>query len=111
MAPVLVPIMLLLSSMIMAFAWLGHMRFRKRPFHVALIASWLMVLPEYLLNVSAFRWGREFYTGAQMAAFNMSAGVICVALVARMFLKERIRKRQWLGFALMALAVILIRCR
>jgi uncharacterized protein (DUF486 family) len=109
MAPILVLVMLFLSSAIMALAWLGHMRFRTRSLRVALIASWLMVLPEYLLNVAAFRWGNDFYTGAQMAAFNMSAGVVCVALVSRLFLKERIRKRQWLGFVLMALAVVLIR--
>jgi drug/metabolite transporter (DMT)-like permease len=46
-----------------------------------------------------------------MAAFNMSAGVVCVALVARVFLREPIRRRQWLGFALMACAVVLIRYR
>lgn len=111
MAPILVPAMLLLSSSIMAFAWLGHMRFRDKPFRVALLASWLMVMPEYLLNVAAFRWGNGFYTGAQMGAFNMAAGVICVALVARWFLREPILKRQWLGFALMALAVVLVRNR
>ncbi len=108
-----VPVMLFVSSIIMALAWLGHIRLRNRPFHVGLLLSWLMVLPEYMLNVSAFRWGNEIYTGAQMAAFNMAAGVICVALVARFFLKEPIRKRQWLGFALMALARMGVsgRCR
>ena len=109
MAPILVPVMLFTSSLIMAFAWLGHIRLRSQRFYVALLASWVMVLPEYILNVTAFRWGSTFYTGAQMAAFNMAAGVICVALVARLFLKEPIRWRQWLGFALMAFSVVLIR--
>jgi len=109
MAPILVPVMLFASSVIMAFAWLGHVRLRFRSFGFALVLSWVMVLPEYVLNVTAFRWGNSIYTGAQMAAFNMAAGVICVALVARLFLREPIRKRQWLGFALMAAAIVLIR--
>ncbi|MFT5052842.1 MAG: hypothetical protein ACI8QZ_004280 [Chlamydiales bacterium] len=109
MALVVVPVMLLVSSIIMAFAWLGHARLRDRPFHVSLVVSWLMVFPEYVLNVTAFRWGNQVYTGAQMAAFNMATGVICVALVARLFLREPIGKRQWLGFVLMALAIVLIR--
>ena len=109
MALFLVPILLFTSSIIMAFAWLGHIRLRNRAFHVSLLMSWFMVLPEYVINVTAFRWGRDFYTGAQMAAFNMAAGVICAALVARFFLKEPIRRRQWLGFVLMAAAIVLIR--
>lgn len=109
MAFVAVPLLLFLSSVIMAFAWLGHIRLRSRPFRVALLLSWFMVLPEYVLNVIAFRWGSAFYSGAQMAAFNMAAGVICVALVARLFLREPILLRQWLGFALMAAAIVLIR--
>ena len=113
MTEVVVPILLFLSSLIMAFAWLGHIRFRSKGFRIALIASWFMVLPEYVLNVIAFRWGNEAqtYTAAQMAAFNMAAGVICVALVARWFLKEPIRRRQWLGFALMVVAILLIRLK
>ncbi len=108
---VVVPLLLLIASTVMAFAWLGHIRFRHKTFTLALVASWLMVLPEYLLNVTAFRWGSDVYTGVQMAAFHMAAGVICVAFVARWFLKERIRPRQWLGFALMVLAIVLIRFR
>ena len=111
MIAIVVPALLFLSSLIMAFAWLGHLRLRTLPFRTSLMISWVMVLPEYILNVTAFRWGNSVYSGAQMAAFNMSAGVLCVALVARVFLREPIRKRQWLGFALMACAVVLIRYR
>ena len=62
MLPVLVPLMLFLSSVIMAFAWLAHMRFRSLRFSGALALSWIMVLPEYVLNVTAFRWGNESST-------------------------------------------------
>ena len=108
---VIVPILLFISSVIMAFAWLGHIRFRTYGFRIALFGSWFLVLPEYILNVIGFRLGKDTFTGAQMAAFNMAAGVICVALVARLFLKEPIRRRQWLGFALMVVAIVLIRYR
>ena len=64
MIHVVVPLLLVLTSAIMAFAWLGHIRFRSRGFMFALVASWLMVMPEYVLNVLAFRWGSDVYTGA-----------------------------------------------
>ncbi len=105
---IVVPLMLLLSSVVMAFAWLGHLKFRGRPFIVALLISWFLVLPEYILNVTATRYGYGVYTGAQMASFNLCTGVVCVALVSRLFLKEPINRYQLLGFLLMACSVILI---
>ena len=105
---ILVPLMLLLSSLVMAFAWLGHMRFRHYRFVFALLASWVLVLPEYILNVSAIRYGYGVYSGAEMASFNLCTGVLCVALVSRFFLQEPMNRYQVLGFVLMAGAIALI---
>jgi uncharacterized protein (DUF486 family) len=106
--PFLVPLMLTASSALMAFAWLGHIRFRNRSYLAALLFSWILVLPEYILNVVAIRWGHGTFTGGAMAAFNLTAGVLCVALVAQMFLGEKISKRRWLGFAVLAFAAVLV---
>jgi len=103
-----VPLMLLVSSLLMAFAWLGHIKFRRKGYLVALGASWLLVLPEYLLNISAIRWGHGTYQGGEMAAMNLCSGVFCVALVSRYFLKERLTPRQLLGFAMLAGGVVLV---
>ncbi len=105
---ILVPMMLCLSSMLMAFAWLGHIRFRNQGFLLALIISWVIVLPEYLLNVSAIRYGHGVYTGGEMAAFNLGTGVLSVALVSRLFLKESLNNYQIAGFFLMTWAIILV---
>lgn len=104
----MVPSMLFASSVLMAFAWLGHIRFRDRRYLTALVASWFLVLPEYVLNVTAIRYGHGVFTGGEMAAFNLCAGVFCVALVARFFLRERLGWSQIGGFALMALGVVLV---
>ena len=81
-------------------AWLGHLRIRHYSFWIALALSWGIVLPEYLLNVGATRWGYGTYTGAQMAAFHLCAGVVCVALVSRFVLHETLSGMQLGGFAL-----------
>ena len=103
-----VPAMLFISSLLMAFAWLGHIRFRHRGFFLALLFSWLLVLPEYLLNISAIRWGHGTYQPSEMAAMNLCAGVLCVALVSYLFLGEHFNKRQVSGFFLMAIGVVLV---
>ena len=108
MVEIIVPLMLLVSSMLMAFAWLGHIRFRRRGFFYALFVAWLIVLPEYILNVSAIRYGHSVFSGAEMASFNLASGVLCVALVSRFFLKEPLNRRQILGFFMMAIAIVLV---
>lgn len=109
---VLVPVLMLCSSGLMALAWLGHLRYRHSiGFWVALGLSWLLVLPEYVLNVGATRWGYGTYTGAQMASFHLAFGVVAVALVAHFVLGEQLTAMQWVGFALLAVATVLITWR
>lgn len=109
---ILVPVLMMLSSVLMALAWLGHLRFRDSiGFGAALALSWLLVLPEYVLNVGATRYGYGTYTGAQMASFHLAFGVVSVALVARFVLGERLTALQWVGFALLAVATLLITFR
>ncbi|MGK7927977.1 MAG: DMT family protein [Spirulina sp.] len=108
MKVVLVPLMLCLSSLLMAFAWLGHIRFRSQGFFLALLLSWAIVLPEYILNVLAIRYGHGVYTGGEMAAFNLGTGVLSVALVSRLFLGELMNASQVFGFFLMTWAIILV---
>jgi uncharacterized protein len=112
MKTILVPFFMFLSSALMALAWLGHLRFRDQiGFWVALGASWLLVLPEYVMNVAATRFGYDTYSGAQMASFHLSFGVVCVALVSRFVLNERISALQMFGFGLLAVSIIFITYR
>lgn len=108
MKTVLVPLMLLAAGLLMSFAWIGHLKFKSWSFLTALAVSWLMVLPEYLLNVFSVRWGREVYSGAQMAAMHLGSGVLFVTLIARLHLGESLRWSQYAGFALMVIAICLI---
>jgi len=105
----LVPIMLILSSAIMAMAWLGHLKYKEDlSFMAAALLAWLLVLPEYLLNVSAIRWGVGVYQPSEMAAMNLSSGIIFIALVSHFFLGEELTTRKYIGFGLMIIAMILI---
>jgi uncharacterized protein (DUF486 family) len=107
-----VPCLMFLTSAIMSVAWLAHLRYRTQvSFLAALSVSWLLVLPEYVLNVATTRLGYGTYTGAQMASFHLSFGVVCVALVSKFVLGESLGMRQMMGFALLAVATLLISYR
>jgi uncharacterized protein (DUF486 family) len=104
-----VPVMLFTSSVIMAFAWLGHLKLKHSvSYGTAILLAWLLVLPEYLLNIKALRIGHGPYTGAQMAAFRLCSGVVSIALVARYFLGEELGLRKLTGFCLMIVAMLFI---
>ena len=93
----------------MAMAWLGHLRFEEDwSFWTALGVSWLIVLPEYVLNTAATRAGYHAFSGAQMACIHLASGVVCVALVSRVVLDEPLTNRMLLGFATMFVAITLI---
>lgn len=109
---VLVPLFMLVAACLMALAWLGHLRYRAEiGFWTALGMSWLLVLPEYVLNVAATRFGYGTYSGSQMATFHLAFGVICVALVSRFVLGEGLTVRQVVGFGLLVVAMVLIQYR
>ena len=108
---ILVPVMLLLAGLLMSFAWIGHLRFRSWSFLLALGVSWFLVLPEYLLNVFSVRWGRDVFSGAQMAAMHLGSGVLFVTVIAKLHLGESLSWSQYAGFGLMAIAILLILVR
>ena len=112
MKSALVPVFMLVASALMSLAWLGHLRYRDSiGFWTALAISWLLVLPEYVLNVAATRYGYGTYSGAQMATFHLAFGIVCVALVSRFVLGEPLTPRQLLGFALLVVGTVLIMYR
>jgi uncharacterized protein (DUF486 family) len=105
----MVPIMLITSSAIMAMAWIGHLKYKEDlSFLVAAMLAWVLVLPEYLLNVSAIRWGVGVYQPSEMAAMNLSSGIVFIALVSHFFLGEEISTQKYMGFGLMIISMALI---
>ncbi len=101
--------MIFVSGAFMATAWLAHLRYRDSlGFWSALAISWAIVLPEYVLNVLATRHGYGTFTGAQMASIHLCSGVICVALVSRLLLREALELRHLLGMAFLAVGMVLI---
>ena len=106
---ILVPIMLILSSGIMAMAWLGDLKYKEDlSFLMAALFAWLLVLPEYILNVLAIRKGVGIYQPSEMAAMNLSSGVVFIALVSYFILGEELSTQKYIGFGLMIIAMVLI---
>ncbi|MCM2322734.1 MAG: DMT family protein [Oligoflexia bacterium] len=60
----------------MTVAWYGHLRFKTAPLLLAILASWLLALPEYALQVPANRLGY-----GELSAYQLKILQECITLV------------------------------
>src|SRR6266404_9867460 len=63
-------LLLLASNTFMTLAWYGHLRFKKAPLVVAVLASWGIAFFEYTLQVPANRIGFGALDLAQLKIFQ-----------------------------------------
>lgn len=99
--------LLICSNVFMTIAWYGHLRFKGSALWVAILASWLIALPEYALQVPANRLG---YIGAGMPVYQLK--ILQEAITFAVFIVfawaafgEIPGWRQALAFGLIVLAV------
>jgi len=97
--------LLFASNVFMTFAWYGHLKFRSKPLALAILASWMIALPEYALQVPANRLGYGELTGFQLKILQ-EVITLCVFIVfAWFYLGEGLRWNYTISFALILAAV------
>lgn len=105
--PVMRTVLLLFASNIfMTIAWYGHLKFRSSALIVAILASWVIALPEYALQVPANRLG--FMAG--ISAYQLKILQECITLLvftifAWLALDETPQWRHLIAFGLVIAAV------
>ena len=100
----LLPILLLVgSNVFMTFAWYGHLKFKASPLWIVIAASWLIALPEYLLQVPANRWGHQVYSAAQLKTLQEVITLTVFAVFSVAYLGESLQWNHAVGFGLIAL--------
>jgi uncharacterized protein (DUF486 family) len=98
-------LLLLASNVFMTFAWYGHLKFRSRPLAMAILASWLIALPEYCLQVPANRSGYSQLTGFQLKILQ-EVITLCVFIVfAWGYLGEGFRWNYAISFFFIMVAI------
>jgi uncharacterized protein (DUF486 family) len=105
----LTPIALLLAANVfMTFAWYGHLKFKTSPLLLVIGVSWLIALPEYLLQVPANRMGHGIYSAAQLKTIQEILTLLVFVVFSVTYLGEAIRWNHLAGFALIIVASFLI---
>ena len=102
-ASLLTPLLLILSNVVMIFAWYGHLKQPHWPMWLAIIASWGIALVEYCLAVPANRIGYGNFTGQQLKVMQEVITLGVFAVFSVLFLGETLR---WTYFAAMGCLVM-----
>lgn len=105
MSRILLTILLLIASnAFMTFAWYYHLKHKAWPLLVAIGISWLIALPEYILQVPANRIGHVNFGGplsaAQLKIIQEAITLIVFTFFAVWVLKEKLRTTDMIAFAL-----------
>ena len=103
-------LLLIASNTFMTVAWYGHLRYTKFPILTVMAVSWLIALPEYLLQVPANRIGHEHYqwSATQLKVMQEVISLSVFAVFAFFYFREVPGWRQALAFVLIVGASFLI---
>jgi uncharacterized protein (DUF486 family) len=98
--------LLLASNTFMTVAWYGHLRFKKAPLVVAVLASWGIALFEYMLQVPANRIGYRVLSAYQLKVMQEAITLVVFMVFAAFWLGEGVQVRYLVSFGLIVAAVI-----
>ena len=96
--------LLLLSNCFMTLAWYGHLRFKSAALWLAILASWLIALPEYALQVPANRFGYGDLSAYQLKILQECISLLVFMGFASLALGEGLKLKYLISFALIVSA-------
>ncbi|PLL12542.1 hypothetical protein C0V75_11425 [Tabrizicola sp. TH137] len=106
--PVVTIGLLLASNIFMTFAWYGHLKYKSASLVLVILASWLIALPEYALQVPANRIGHGHFSAAELKTIQEVITLSVFAVFSVLYLKEPLGWNHALGFGFIALGAFFI---
>lgn len=97
--------LLTLSNVFMTLAWYGHLRFKSAPLWIAILASWMLALPEYSLQVPANRLAYGSFSAYQLKIMQEVITLIVFTAFAWIGLGEAPKVKHLVAFTLIVAAI------
>ena len=91
-------LLLIASNLFMTIAWYGHLKYKSANLWLVILASWLISLPEYLLQVPANRWGHGTFSAFQLKVIQEIITLAVFSVFALVYIGERIRWNHAVSF-------------
>jgi uncharacterized protein (DUF486 family) len=103
-----VVLLLVASNTFMTLAWYGHLKYKSSALWVVILASWVIALPEYALQVPANRAGHGTFSATQLKVIQEAVSLAVFAVCAAIYFREMPTWRTGLAFVLILGAVALV---
>jgi uncharacterized protein len=101
------------SNTFMTFAWYYHVKQKHWPVIMAIAVSWMIALPEYILQVPANRLGHVDHGGpftlAQLKIIQEAITLVVFSAFAIFVAKEKLKTTDIIAFVLIFAAVVVSR--
>tara|TARA_Y100001001_G_scaffold161542_1_gene186172 strand:+ start:806 stop:1300 length:495 start_codon:yes stop_codon:yes gene_type:complete len=89
---------LAIANFIMAAAWYGHLKYMDSPIVLAIIISWSIALPEYVLHVSANRKAHAYLDISQLRVIQIILTLVTFTAFNWLIFDEALSMLDILGF-------------
>ena len=99
-------LLLIASNTFMTIAWYGHLKFKKAPLALAILASWGIAGFEYMLQVPANRIGYRVLSAYQLKVLQEAITLVVFMVFAAVALGEGVQPRYLVSFGLVLAAVV-----
>jgi len=110
MRALLTILLLIGSNIFMTWAWYGHLKKVGWTIPLAIAVSWMIALPEYILQVPANRIGHVSqggpFTASQLKVLQEAITLTIFIAFAMLILKERPRVNEYIAFGLIFAGVL-----
>jgi hypothetical protein len=100
-------VLLIASNLFMTAAWYGHLKFKSTHLVLVILVSWMIALPEYVLQVPANRFGHGRFTAAQLKIIQEIVSLSIFLVFSLTYLREAPTWRELAAMALIVAAVAL----
>src|SRR5262245_16001382 len=95
------------SNAFMTVAWYGHLRYKGVPLWSVILVSWLIALPEYILQVPANRIGYGQFSATQLKIIQEVISVSTFVIFGYFYLNETLTWKSATAFLFILAAVAL----
>ena len=98
-------VLLTISNVFMTFAWYGHLKFSNKPLLLAILASWLIALFEYVFQVPANRLGAETFRVTQLKIMQECITLVVFTVIAYLVFGQSLKWNNLVSYMLIVGAV------
>ncbi|HEY2102499.1 MAG TPA: DMT family protein [Chthoniobacterales bacterium] len=98
-------VLLIISNVFMNLAWYGHLKFKSWPLWLAILASWLIALFEYIFQVPANRVGSDEWTVPQLKILQECITLAVFIVIAFVLFRSPLKWNYCVAYALIVGAV------